>query len=226
MITLENVTKIYANGVVALNEVNLSIKKGEFLTIIGQSGSGKSTLVRLLIAEERPTSGKIMVNDWNVDTIAPNRVPYFRRKIGVVFQDFKLLPKKMVYENIAFALEVSGEQRRFIDRQVPQVLKLVGLVQKHDQFPSQLSGGEQQRVAIARSLVHQPEILIADEPTGNLDAINSREIMELLLKINEFGTTTILVSHNRELVDFIKKKVVTIDKGEIVRSQEVGKYVL
>jgi cell division transport system ATP-binding protein len=226
MIHFENVSKIYPPDSVGVRSVNLRIKPGEFVSVIGQSGTGKTTLVRLLIAEERPSQGKVSIGGWDITRIKDRDIPGLRRQIGVVFQDFKLLPQKTVWENAAFALEVAGATPKRIQSTVPQVLKIVGLENKARRYPRQLSGGEQQRVAIARSLVHRPKVLVADEPTGNLDSLNTREIMDLLLKINEFGTTVLLVTHNREVVNALHRRVVTLDGGKIVSDQEVGRYYL
>ncbi len=226
MIQFRNVSKIYPPSIVALEDVTMHIKQGEFVSIVGQSGTGKTTLVKLLISEIRPSKGRIIIGDWDITYIRQSDIPLLRRQIGVVFQDFKLLPKKTVGENIAFALEVVGASSKRIKEVVPQVLKIVGLEDKIDHFPDQLSGGQQQRVAIARALVHQPKILVADEPTGNLDSINTKEIIDILKKINEFGTTVLLVTHNREVVNSLKKRVITIDNGRIVSDQEKGRYML
>jgi len=226
MIRLKNVTKTYPPDVVGLKNVNLHIRPGEFVSIVGQSGSGKTTLAKLLIAEERPTKGQIVIGGWDISAIKLSEIPLLRRQIGVVFQDFKLLPKKTVYENVAFALEVCGASAKKIKNIVPQALKIVGLLDKSDRYPRQISGGEQQRVVIARALVHRPKIIVADEPTGNLDSLNTREIIDLLKKINEFGTTVVLVTHNREVVNELHRRVITIDRGMIVSDQEEGKYVL
>ncbi|OGY49879.1 MAG: cell division ATP-binding protein FtsE [Candidatus Buchananbacteria bacterium RIFCSPHIGHO2_02_FULL_40_13] len=226
MIHLINVTKTFEPKTVALKNINLHIEPGEFISIVGQSGSGKTTIARLLIAEIRPDKGKIVVGGWNITGIKHRQIPLLRRQIGVVFQDFKLLPKKTVFENVAFALQVSGVPKSRINKIVPQVLKIVDLGDKLNRYPQQLSGGEKQRVAIARALIHRPKILLADEPTGNLDAINSKEIIDLLLKINEFGTTVVLVSHDKEIVNGLKKRVVTLENGEISQDQKVGKYVI
>lgn len=226
MIKFQDVSKIYYPNTVALENVNLQIGAGEFVSIVGQSGTGKTTLIKLLTAEEKPSDGKIVIGDWDITRIRRSEIPTLRRQIGVIFQDFKLLPKKTIFENVAFALEVCGSSQKRIRTIVPQVLKIVGLEEKANRYPKQISGGEQQRVAIARSLIHRPKILVADEPTGNLDAINTREIADLLLKINEFGTTVLLVSHNRELINSLKRRVVTIDRGVIIGDQEVGKYIL
>ena len=226
MIHLINVTKTFEPKTVALKNINLHIEPGEFISIVGQSGSGKTTVARLLIAEIRPDKGKIVVGGWDITDIKHRQIPLLRRQIGVVFQDFKLLPKKTVFENVAFALQVSGVPKVRINKIVPQVLKIVDLGDKLNRYPQQLSGGEKQRVAIARALIHRPKILLADEPTGNLDAINSKEIIDLLLKINEFGTTVVLVSHDKEIVNGLKKRVVTLENGEISQDQKVGKYVI
>jgi len=226
MIRLKNVTKTYSPDVIGLKSVNLHIKPGEFVSIVGQSGTGKTTLAKLLIAEERPTKGQIIIGGWDISAIRPSEIPLLRRQIGVVFQDFKLLPKKTVYENVAFALEVCGASAKKIRNIVPQALKIVGLLDKADRYPRQISGGEQQRVVIARALVHRPKIIVADEPTGNLDSLNTREIIDLLKKINEFGTTVVLVTHNREVVNELHRRVITIDRGMIVSDQEEGKYVI
>jgi len=226
MIKLIDITKKYPPHTIALNKVNLHIKPKEFVSIVGQSGTGKTTIVKLLIAEERPNDGKVIIGGWDITRIRRSEVPTLRRQIGVVFQDFKLLPRKTVFENVGFALQVCGASTKRIRTIVPQVLKIVGLEGKRDRFPGQLSGGEQQRVVIARSLVHRPKILIADEPTGNLDSINTREIIDLLLKINKFGTTVVLVTHNRDVVNSLRKRVVTIDNGVIIADREKGRYVL
>lgn len=226
MIHFRRVTKIYPGGTTALRRVNLHIRPGEFVSIVGQSGTGKTTLAKLMTAEERPTEGHIVIGGWDITDIRPNEIPLLRRQIGMVFQDFKLLPKKTVAENIAFALAVSGTPAKQIHSIVPQVLKIVGLGSKAQRFPRQLSGGEQQRVAIARALVHRPKILLADEPTGNLDTLTAHDIMTLLEKINEFGTTVVLVTHNKEIVNRLHRRVVTLDQGQVVSDQEGGKYVL
>lgn len=226
MITFKGVSKHYTKDSVGLDDIDLHIEPGEFVSVVGQSGTGKTTLVKLLIAEERPSEGDIEIGGWNITDIPYRDVPLLRRQIGVIFQDFKLLPKKTVAENVGFALEVAGEKRSRIDHIVPKVLDVVGLGHKKHRYPHQLSGGEQQRVAIARSLVHRPKILVADEPTGNLDTINTHEIIEILKKINEFGTTVVLVTHNREIVNHLKKRVITLEDGKIVSDAKKGKYKL
>ena len=226
MIRFKKVSKTYHPNIVGVDGVSLHIKPGEFVSIVGQSGTGKSTMAKLMFAEERPSRGVIEVGGWDISNISDRDVPLLRRQIGVVFQDFKLLPKKTVYENVAFALQVAGEKPRRIRDVVPKVLDIVGLGPKMDRYPRQLSGGEQQRVAIGRALVHSPKILVADEPTGNLDTINSTEIMDLLKKINEFGTTIVLVTHDREVVNKLKRRVVTLENGKIVSDVEEGRYKL
>ncbi|MBI5404756.1 MAG: cell division ATP-binding protein FtsE [Candidatus Kerfeldbacteria bacterium] len=226
MITFENVTRMYSKDVVGVQDVSVTIEAGEFVSIVGQSGSGKTTMAKLIIAEERPDHGRVTIGDWDITGISHTDIPSLRRQIGVVFQDFKLLPRKTVFENVAFALEVSGATNEQIHSIVPQVLKIVGLETKADRFPNQISGGEQQRVVIARSLVHRPKILVADEPTGNLDTINAQEIIELLRRINSFGTTVVLVTHNREVVNALRKRVITLDHGRVISDQRSGKYML
>lgn len=226
MIKLHGVSKFYNTNNSVLRDINLTIEPGEFVSVVGKSGAGKTTLVKLLIAEERPTKGRIEIGDWDITGINSNVVPYLRRQLGVIFQDFKLLPKKTVAENVAFALEVAGERASRIAQVVPQVLNIVGLHGKADRYPSQLSGGEQQRVVIARSLVHRPKVMIADEPTGNLDSINTDEIIQILKKINEFGTTILLVTHNRDVVNYLRRRVITLENGEIVNDDATGKYLL
>jgi cell division transport system ATP-binding protein len=226
MILLDRVSVIYPNKTVALSGVSLHINPKEFVTIVGSSGAGKSTLIRLLIKEELPTAGKIIVGSVDYDTIDKANIPYLRRRIGVVFQDFKLLPNLTVYENVAFALEVSGVRTREIKRAVPKILQLVGLSEKANHYPGEISGGEKQRTAIARALIRNPKILIADEPTGNLDPKNSWDIIELLLKINRFGTTVVLTTHNKDIVDALKKRVITLNRGRIVKDEKIGKYSL
>lgn len=226
MILLEHVSKTYPPDIVGLADISLTIEAGELVSIVGQSGAGKTTLAKMLFAEERPSAGRIIIGGWDITHIRGREIPDLRRQIGVVFQDYKLLPKKTVYENVAFALEVAGTPGRRIRDVVPQVLRIVGLEGKHDRFPSHLSGGEQQRVVIARSLVHRPKILVADEPTGNLDTLNTRDIMDLLVKINAFGTTVVLVTHNREVVNALRRRVITLKDGRVISDQKEGKYLL
>lgn len=226
MINFRNVSKIYSGDVAALRNINLDIERGEFVSIVGQSGTGKSTLLKMLILEEYPTAGQVIFQNRNIIDLSKKEVPLHRRRIGVIFQDFKLLNKRTVYENISFALEVAGKPNRDIRHNVGQILEIVGLREKTNKYPNQLSGGEQQRVAIARALVHHPEVLVADEPTGNLDMINTWEIIELLLKINKLGTTVLLATHNKETVDRINRRVVALDKGSVIRDQQEGKYMI
>ncbi|MDP2684717.1 MAG: cell division ATP-binding protein FtsE [bacterium] len=226
MIKFKNVSKIYKPETYALKNVNINIESGEFVSIVGQSGTGKTTLIKLIIAEEKPSKGRVIIGDWDITNIKAREVPVLRRQIGVVFQDFKLLPNKTIFENVAFGMEVAGLNYKKIHEIVPQVLKIVGLADKVNSFPNHISGGEQQRAVIARSLVHRPKILVADEPTGNLDSINSQEIINLLKKINEFGTTVVLVTHNREIVNSLRRRVITIDQGAIISDQKTGKYIL
>ncbi len=226
MITFENVTKQYPPNTKALDGFSMDIKPGEFVSIVGQSGTGKTTMVKLLIGEERASKGRIAIGDWDITKIRQREIPYLRRQIGVIFQDFKLLPRKNLFENVAFAMQVCGHPPSEISTKVPQVLKLVGLESKMHRYPTEISGGEQQRVVIARSLIHHPKILLADEPTGNLDSINAADIINLLEKINKFGTTVILVTHNKEIVNSLRRRVVTIDGGRVISDQKVGKYIL
>lgn len=226
MIKLVNVNKAYKNKIKILQDVNLKINAGEFVSIVGQSGSGKTTLVKILIGEELASSGQVFVGDWDISKIGKAEVPFLRRQIGVIFQDFKLLPKKTLRENVAFALEVCGQKQAKIDKVVSSVMKIVGLQNKMNSYPNEVSGGEQQRAVIARALVHQPKILLADEPTGNLDAINANDVIDLLLKINDFGTTVILVTHNREIVNRLNRRVISIDAGKIISDQKNGKYII
>lgn len=226
MIKYQNVTKNYGKDVVALNKISLQIKPGEFVSIVGQSGTGKTTIVKTLIGEEKIDKGKITVGGWDITNLGQGDVHVLRRQIGVIFQDFKLLEKKTIFENVAFAMEVCGEKYRKIRKIVPHVLKIVGLHDKMNRYPKEISGGEQQRVAIARALVHRPKILLADEPTGNLDTLNTAEIIELLLRINKFGTTIVLVTHDKDVVNRLRKRVITIDGGMIIGDQVIGKYVL
>jgi cell division transport system ATP-binding protein len=224
MIKLNNVSKIYPGNVVGVKDVYLEVKGGEFVCIVGESGSGKTTLAKLLIAEERPTAGEIEIGGWDITEIKQREIPQLRRQIGVVFQDFKLLKEKTVFENVAFALQVAGSSHKRIKEIVPQVLDVVGLARLHDRYPRQLSGGEAQRVVVARALVHRPKIIVADEPTGNLDTLNSKEIIEILKQINNFGTTVLLVTHNREIVNNLKKRVITLHHGQIAHDETQGRY--
>lgn len=226
MILLDRVTKVYGkkDARPALNRISLHVEPNEFVILVGTSGAGKSTLLKLLTCEERPTSGKIVVGGIDYDTLKDKHVPLLRRKIGTVFQDFKLLPNRTVFENVSFALEIAGMTNREIRSTVPKVIELVGLTGKEKQFPHQLSGGERQRVAIARAVVRQPKILIADEPTGNLDPKHSWDIVRLLEKINRYGTTVLLTTHNVDIVNRLKRRVITLDHGKVVSDQAQGSY--
>ncbi|MEK7565058.1 MAG: cell division ATP-binding protein FtsE [Patescibacteria group bacterium] len=226
MIHFKNVSKIYLPHMVALENVNLIIKSKEFVSLVGSSGAGKSTLLRMLIGEEAPSMGEIIVGDVSINSLSNKEMPYMRRKIGTVFQDYKLLPTKTAYENIAFAMEVAGKDDMEIKEDVPQVLSLVGLEDKAKQFPYQLSGGERQRVAIGRALVHRPDILVADEPTGNLDPVNTWEVVNLLLKLNELGATVILATHDNSIVNNLERRVVLMEKGRVVKDDLKGKYLI
>jgi len=225
MVEFRDVTKGYGK-IEAVSDINFHIPKGDFVSLVGPSGAGKSTLVRLLLREEMPTKGKILVAGRDITQLKNNELPYYRRKIGVVWQDFRLLPNKTVYENVAFALEVSDATRAEIEQKVPASLETVGMLGRTDNFPQELSGGEKQRVAIARALVHDPKILIADEPTGNLDPVNTWEIIELLFKINQQGTMVLLATHDKEIIDTLKKRVITMRAGKVVADQKKGKYLL
>lgn len=216
MIKLEHVSKSYSAGIPALNDVSLNIEEGEFVFVVGDSGSGKSTLIKLLLKELEPTEGTITINGRKLNKIRRRQIPKFRRNIGVVFQDFRLLKDRNIYDNVAFAQKVIGESNRSIKKNVPKLLSMVGLAAKYRSYPRQLSGGEQQRVAIARALINKPKILLADEPTGNLDANNAWEIMTLMEEINEQGTTVVVVTHNLEIVKAMNKRVITMQKGVVV----------
>lgn len=226
MIELIKVSKVYNEKIIALDNINLKIERGEFVSIVGASGAGKSTLVKLIICEEKPTSGKILIANRNIVQLKPSELPYFRRKVGVVFQDFKLLPQKTVYENVAFALEVCEALPEEIRDKVPRILDLVGMLRRKDNLPDELSGGEKQRVSIARALVHSPKILIADEPTGNLDPVNAWEIIELLDRINRRGTVVILATHNKVIVDRLKRRVILLKNGKVISDMRKGSYVI
>ena len=224
MIRLDNVTKIYKGDVTALKEASADIGKGEFVFLVGPSGSGKSTLIRLLNKEESPTEGEVWVAGKDINRLPSWKVPHLRRNIGCIYQDFKLLPTKTVYENVAFALEVIGRPKHVVESQVPQILDLVGLAKKHDNLPNELSGGEQQRVSIARAFVNRPLILLADEPTGNLDPSTSEGIMRLLDRINRTGTTVVMATHDRSVVDAMRRRVIELDRGTLIRDQVRGVY--
>ena len=225
MIRFIDVYKEYDNGTKALKGVNMRIDDGEFVFLVGPSGSGKSTIIKLITSEIAPTEGRVMVNGYNLNTITPRQVPLMRRTLGIIFQDFRLIEKKTVYENLAFSMRAIGASNRELRRRIPYVLQLVGLDAKGDRFPGQLSGGEQQRVALARALVNKPSILLADEPTGNLDPKNSWEIMGLLEEINQSGTTVLVVTHNREIVNAMRKRVITMKRGIIISDAEGGEYI-
>ncbi|HEY4487179.1 cell division ATP-binding protein FtsE [Candidatus Kaiserbacteria bacterium RIFCSPHIGHO2_02_FULL_50_9] len=226
MIYYDKVCKIYSDDSVALQDVTFSAEPGEFVSIVGQSGSGKTTLVKMLLAEEHPSSGSIFFESLNVHTLRKQELNALRRRIGTVFQDFRLLPQKTAYENIAFAMEAAGRSDEEIAADVPHVLELVDLGNKMWNFPHQLSGGEKQRVAIARAIVNQPDIVIADEPTGNLDPVNTHDIIQILKKINDLGTMVLLTTHNKGVIDSLKKRVITLERGRIVRDDPSGRYIL
>ncbi len=221
---MQDVWKQYPNGTMALSGITINIKKGEFVYVVGPSGAGKSTFIKLMYREERPTKGQIFVNGFNIERLRHRKIPLLRRHIGVVFQDFKLLPKLTAYENVAFALEVIGAPQRHIRRRVPEALAWVGLEDKADVLPTQLSGGEQQRVAVARALVNNPSVIIADEPTGNLDPDTSWGIMKLFQRINDRGTTVVMATHNRDIVNTMRKRVIAIEEGRIARDEQKGLY--
>lgn len=226
MIYFENVSKKYEDETEALVDINFSISDGEFVSIVGGSGAGKTTLLKMLLAEENPTKGKVFFESTDVNKIPKDQVHNLRRRIGTIFQDFRLLPNKTAYENIAFAMEAAGRTDEEIAADVPQVLELVDLGEKIWSFPYQLSGGQRQRVAIARAIINQPDILIADEPTGNLDPINTYEIIQILKKINDLGTTVILTTHNKGVIDSLGKRVITMEDGKVSRDDKEGRYVL
>ncbi len=225
MIYFEKVSKIYDNSA-ALRDVTFKVAPGEFLSIVGHSGAGKTTLIKMIIVEDKPTDGAVFFESLNVHTIPRSRLPHYRRKIGTVFQDFKLLPNKTAYENIAFAMEANGRADAEIRENVPQALELVDLGDKMWNFPHELSGGEKQRVAIARAIVNQPDLIIADEPTGNLDPIATYEVVQILKKINDLGTTVIMTTHNKGVIDALGRRVITMDGGRIIRDDVEGKYTL
>lgn len=226
MIVFQGVSKHYTGHGVALEDVNFEIDPGEFVSLAGRSGAGKSTIIKLLIGEEKPSKGRVFFGQYEVNKLEDNELPAFRRHIGVVFQDFRLLPTKTAYENVAFALEVAGRPQREIAELVPQVLDMVGLGDKMKNFPHELSGGERQRVAIARAMIHRPEVVIADEPTGNLDPFHTFEIIKLLEKINQLGTTVVLATHDKEVINNLERRVITLDKGRLIRDEQKGKYIL
>lgn len=224
MIRFKNVSKIYDNNVKALSDINIDIEDGEFVFLVGPSGAGKSTFIKMLLKEVEPSNGKVIVGDTDLTNLSRRSIPYFRRKIGMVFQDFRLIPNLNVYENVAFAMKVVEASPREIRRRVPMVLSLVGLSHKYKMFPTELSGGEQQRVSLARAIVNNPSVLIADEPTGNLDPETAMEIMGLLDDVNKAGTTILMATHAKNIVDDMKKRVIAIESGEIVRDEKRGMY--
>jgi cell division transport system ATP-binding protein len=226
VIVFKKVFRTYAGNIKAVDNVSFSICPGEFISLVGPSGAGKSTLIKMLIGEEKPTSGEVLVAGRDIAKLEKNEIPYFRRKVGVIFQDFKLLPKKTVYENIAFALEVADLRTSEINERVPQIIEIVGLTSRSKAMSEELSGGEKQRVSIARALVHTPKLLIADEPTGNLDPVSTWEIIELLFKINKQGTIVLLATHDKEVVDALSRRVITMRAGKIFSDQSKGKYLL
>ncbi len=226
MIYFNNVSKAYDSGSPALDDVTFSVGNGEFVSIVGHSGAGKTTLVRMILADDHPNSGTVFFESLNVHNLKNGDLTKLRRRIGVVFQDFKLLSNKTAYENIAFAMEAVGRTDEEVTSDVPHVLELVDLGNKAHHFPNELSGGEQQRLAIARAIVNQPELIIADEPTGNLDPINTHEVVQIFKKINDLGTTIIITTHNRDVVDLVKKRVITLEKGKVIRDDKDGRYVL
>ena len=226
MIYFDRVTKLYQSGMPAVQDITLSIDPGEFVSIVGHSGAGKTTLLKMLFAEIFPTEGSVFFGSREIAGLSDKELLALRRNIGTIFQDFRLLPTKNIYENVAFAMEVSGKDDEDIQADVPHVLELVGLADKMWNFPKELSGGEQQRVAIARAIVNQPDVLIADEPTGNLDPVNTHDVVEILKKVNNLGTTVLLTTHNKSVVDSIKKRVVTLDQGRIIRDDKEGKYII
>lgn len=226
MIYIDSVTKIYKNGEESLNDITLNIDRGEFLSVVGYSGAGKTTLLKLILGEEKPTKGSVYFDSINISKLSQRELNKYRRNIGVIFQDFRLISNKNVFENVAFTLQASGASEAVIGRDVPHVLELVGLKRKANSFPKELSGGEKQRVAIARAIVNNPDVIIADEPTGNLDPINTKDVIEILKKINSFGTTIILTTHEKGIVNDLKKRVITINEGEVSKDNKDGSYQL
>lgn len=226
MISFLNVSKIYSDKSSALDSVNFRIEPKEFVVLVGKSGAGKSTIVKLIIGEEEVSRGKILLANTELNKLARNNLPRLRRQMGIIFQDFRLLPTKTAYENIAFAMEMSGKPKTEIEEVVPQVLDMVGLADKRYNFPHELSGGEKQRIAIARAMANKPALIIADEPTGNLDPFNTWEIINLLLKINELGTTVVLATHSKDIVNHLGKRVISLDNGKIIRDEKKGRYIL
>lgn len=226
MIAFQNVSKSYSPGIETLDDVTFKIEPKEFVSLVGRSGAGKSTIIKLLIGEEKPTRGRIILGGEEVTRLRPHELPRLRRHIGVIFQDFRLLPVKTAYENVAFAMEVAGRPQEEIDDLVPKMLDMVGLAEKMNNFPHELSGGEKQRVAIARAMIHRPSVIVADEPTGNLDPINGADIIKLLLKINSLGTTVVLATHSKEVVNNLERRVIALDNGRIIRDDKIGRYIL
>lgn len=226
IIRFENVSKVFPGNITVLDNINISFQPGEFVSLVGASGAGKSTLLKLIYAEEVATQGEVYFDGRPLGKINRKHLPFFRRNIGTVFQDYKLLPQRTAFENVAYALEVDGRSTAEINEEVPEILEIVGLGDKMHKFPKQLSGGEQQRVSLARALIHRPKVIIADEPTGNLDPVSADEIIQLLLEINSFGTTVLLATHNKGIVDKIGKRVVLLSKGQIIHDQNKGKYIL
>lgn len=226
MIKFDKITKIYPPSTKALDNVSFEIKSKEFICLAGRSGAGKTTLLKLLLAEERPTGGRVFFDDLDIEGIGYEALPFLRRKIGAIFQDYKLLPSKTAHENVAYVMEVIGATDEEIERDVAEVLDIVGLADKSCNFPAQLSGGEKQRVAIARALIHRPEIILADEPTGNLDPYHTSDIIKLLMKINEMGTTVILATHDKDIINSLDKRVITLHEGKLIRDEERGRFVL
>lgn len=226
MIKFDKVSKIYPDTSIALEDVTFDVAEGEFVSLVGHSGAGKTTVIKMILAEERPTSGIVLFDTIDVHKMRRDKIPDLRRRMGTIFQDFRLLPNKTAYENVAFAMEAAGRADDIIESDVPEVLELVGLGDKLWNFPHQLSGGEQQRVAIARAIVNQPDMLVADEPTGNLDPINTYDVVQILKKINDLGTTVLLTTHNKGVIDFLGKRVITMEKGRITRDDPTGKYIL
>jgi len=226
MIAFQNVSKIYNSHSAALEDATFKVMPNEFVSFVGRSGAGKSTILKLIIGEERPSRGRVIFGSYEVNKLKMGDLPGLRRHIGIVFQDFKLLPNKSAYENVAFALEVAGYPQSDIEELVPQALEVVGLKNQMKNFPNELSGGEKQRTAIARAMIHRPDVLMADEPTGNLDPFNKWEIIKLLIKINELGTTVLLATHDKEIINNLGKRVITLDNGRVIRDEERGKFIL
>lgn len=226
MIAFQNVSKSYSDRGTALTDVTFKVEPGEFVSLVGRSGAGKSTIIKLLIGEEKPTKGRVIFADNEVNKMRMHELPHLRRQIGIVFQDFRLLPTKTAYENVAFAMEVEGRNQQEIEELVPKMLDMVGLADKANNFPHELSGGEKQRVAIARAMINRPAVIIADEPTGNLDPINGGEIIKLLLKINSLGTTIMLATHSKDIIDNLGRRVLSLDQGRVIRDDKVGRYIL